>query len=98
MRTYKTQLVRAANVIDQHVTKTACSATIDTTLHMASCIPQENPNHVIVWRDPYHKRQEMNTLRIHEIQQQWPYTLIPSLHVGGTIQEEFRPTLGIIQL
>ena len=65
---------------------------------MASCIPQENPNHVIVWRDPYHKHQEMNTLRIHEIQQQGPYILIPSLQVGGTIQEEFRPTLGIIEL
>ena len=65
---------------------------------MASCIPQENSNHVIVWKDPYHKHQEMNTLRIHEIQQQGTYIVIPSLHVGGTIQEEFRPTLGIIQL
>ena len=86
VRTYKAQLVVAA-IIEQHLTKTPCSATIDTTLHMGSCIPQENPNHIIVWRDPQHKRQKMNNLGIHEIQQQGPYILIPSLHVGGSIQE-----------
>ena len=62
MKNYKTQLAGAANVIKQHLTKTACSARIDTTLHMGSCIPQENPNNVIVWRDPRHKYQEINTL------------------------------------
>ena len=62
-RTYKAQLVRAASVIEQHLTTTPCSATIDTTLHIGSCIPQENPNHIIVWKNPHHNRQEMNTLR-----------------------------------
>ena len=47
VRTYKAQLVGAA-IIEQHLTKTPCSATIDTTLHMGSCILQENPNHIIV--------------------------------------------------
>ena len=47
MRTYKARLVGAANVIEQHLTKTPCSATIDTTLHMGSCILQENLNHII---------------------------------------------------
>ena len=51
-----------------------------------------------MWRDPHHKRQEMNTIGIPEIQQQGSYILIPSLHVGGVIQEEFGPTRGIIQL
>ena len=82
VRTYKAQLVGAANVIEQHLTTTPCSATIDTTLHMGSCTPQENTNHIIVWRDPHCNRQEMNTLGIHDIQQQGPYVLIPSLHVG----------------
>ena len=98
MQTYKAQLVGAANVIEQHLTTTPCSATIDTTLHMGSCIPQENPNHIIVWRDLHHNRQEMNTLGIHDIQQQRPYILIPSLHIGGAIQEEFGSTRGIFQL
>ena len=61
-------------------------------------IPQENPNHIIVWRDPHHKRQEMNTLGIHEIKKQGSYILILSLHVGGVNQEEFGPTKGIFQL
>ena len=49
-----------------------------------------------MWRDP-RKRQGMNTLVIHEIQQQGPYILIPSLHVGGA-NSEFRLTRGIIPL
>ena len=85
-----------ANVIEQYLTKTPCFATIDTTLHMGLGIPQENPNHIIAWRDPHHQLQGMNTLRIHEIQQQRPY--IPSLHVGGAIQEEFGLAKRIIQL
>ena len=81
MRTYKAELVEAANVIGQHLTNTPCSATIDTTLNIGSCIPQENPNHIIVWRNPHHKRQEMNILGIHESKQRGcifsypPYTL-----------------------
>ena len=98
VRTYKAQLVGAANVIEQHLTTTPCSATIDATLNIGSCIHQENPKHIIVWREPHHKRQEMNTLGIHEIKQQGPYILIPSLHVGGAIQDEFGPTTGNFQL
>ena len=48
VRTYKAQLVGAANIIEQHLTNTSCSATIDTTFNMDSYIPQENPNHIIV--------------------------------------------------
>ena len=98
VRTYKAQLVGAANVIEQHLTTTPCSATIDATLNIGSCIHQENPKHIIVWREPHHKCQEMNTLGIHEIKQQGPYIFIPSLHVGGAIQDEFGPTTGNFQL
>ena len=96
--TYKSQLVGAANVIEQHLTNTPCSAAIETTLNMSSCIPQENPKHIIVWKDPQHNRQEMNTLGVHEIKQQGTYILIRSLHVGGAIQQEFGRTRGIVQL
>ena len=53
VRTYKAQLIKAANVIEQHLTlsNTPCSAAIDTTLNMGLCIPHENPNHIIVWTD-----------------------------------------------
>ena len=98
MRTYKAELVEEANVIGQHLTNTPCSATIDTTLNIGSCIPQENPNLIIVWRNHHHKRQEMNTLGIHESKQQGLYILMPSLHVGGAIQKKFGPTRGIFQL
>ena len=98
VQTCKAQLVGAANVIEQHLTNTSCSFTIDTTLNMGSSIPQENPNHIILWRDPHYKQEEMNTLRIHKIKQQGPYILIPFLYVGGAIQEEFGPTRGIFQL
>ena len=40
----------------------------------------------------------MNTLGVKEIKQQGSYILIPSLHVGGAIQQEFGPTSGIVQL
>ena len=40
----------------------------------------------------------MNTLGIHNIQQQGAYIFIPSLHVRGAIQEEFEPTKGNFQL
>ena len=98
MQTYKAQLVGAANVIEQHLTSTPCSATIDITLRMGSCIPQENLNHIIVCRDPHHNRQEMNTLGIQDTQQQGLYILMASSYVGGAIQEEFGPTRGIFQL
>ena len=71
---------------------------IDTTLNMGSCIPQEPPKHIILWKDPQHNRQEMNTLGVHEIKQQGTYILIPSLHVGGAIRQEFGPTRDIIHL
>ena len=51
-----------------------------------------------MWKDPHHKRQEMNTLAIREIKQQGSYILIPSLNVDGAIQEELGPTRGIFQL
>ena len=98
LRTYKAQLVGAANVIEQHLTNTPCSAAIDTTLNIGLCIPQENPKHIIVWKDPQHNRQEMNTLGVNEIKQQVTYILIPLLHVGGATQQEFGPTRGIVQL
>ena len=81
MRTCNAQLVGAANVIGQHLTNTPCSATIDTTLNIGSCILQETSNHIIVRGNPHHKRQEMNTLGIHESKQRGcifsypPYTL-----------------------
>ena len=93
---YKAQLVGEANVIEQYLTNTPCSVTIDTTLNMGSCIPQENPKHIILWRDPQHNRWEMNTLGVHEIKQQGTYIVIPSLNVGGAIQEEFIPTRSIV--
>ena len=42
-RTYKAQLVGAANVIEQHLSNTPYSAAIDTTLNMDSCIPPRKP-------------------------------------------------------
>ena len=47
VQTYNAQLVGAATVIEQHLTKTPCPATMDTNLYMGLCIPQENPSHLI---------------------------------------------------
>ena len=98
VRTYKAQIVGANNVIEKHLINNPCSAAIDTTLNMGSCIPQEPPKHIILWKDPQHHRQEMNILGVHKIKQQGTYILIPTLHVGGAIQQEFRLTRGIVQL
>ena len=98
VRTYKAQLFGAAKVIEQHLTNTPCSAAINTTLNMGSCVPRENLKHIIVWWDPQHNLQEMNTLGVHEIKQQGTYILTPSLHVGGAIQQESGSTRGIVQL
>ena len=65
VRTYKAQLVGATNIIEQNLTNTPCSATIDNTTidnnaaidNMGSHIPQGSRNHIIVWRDPHHKHQ-----------------------------------------
>ena len=53
VRTYKAQLIEAANVIEQHLTlsNTPYPAELDSTLNMGSWIPHENPNHIIVWTD-----------------------------------------------
>ena len=48
MQTYKAELVGAAAVIDEHLTKTPCPATIDTNRYLVLYIPQENPSHIIV--------------------------------------------------
>ena len=98
VQTCKAQLAGAAAVIEEHLTKTPCPATIDTIRYLGLCISQETPSHIIVWRDPHHKRQEMNTLGIHKMQQQESYILIPSLHVGEAIQKKFGPTSRILQL
>ena len=51
-----------------------------------------------MWQDPQHNLQVMDTLGVHEIKQQGTYILIPSLHIGGAIQQEFGLTRGIVQL
>ena len=53
VQTYNAQLVGAATVIEQHLTKTPCPATMDTNLYMGLCIPQENPSHLISQYPPY---------------------------------------------
>ena len=98
VHTYKAQLLGAAKVIEQHLSNTPSSAAINTTLNTGSCIPRENLKHIIVWRDPQHNLQEMNTLGVHEIKQQGTYILTPTLHVGGAIQQESGSTRGIVQL
>lgn len=50
-----------------------------------------------MWTDPHQKRQEMKTLEINKAQGKGPYILIPSLYVGGIVQEEFGVTRGIMQ-
>ena len=47
VQTYKAQLLGAATVIEQLLTKTPCPATMDTNLYMGLCITQENPSHLI---------------------------------------------------
>lgn len=69
VKTYDAQLIGAANIIKQHLTKTLCYAAIDTTLHVGYCILQDYPNH-IAWIDPQHKQHEMNTLGVYENQRQ----------------------------
>ena len=59
-------------------------------------ILQEYPNRIILWTDPHHKWQEINTVNLRNTT--GPYMLIPSLHVVGAIEEEFGPTKGITQL
>ena len=61
VQTYDAQLIGAANIIKQHLTKTPCSAAIDTTLHMGSWFPQEYPNHITLCTDRHQKR-ELGTL------------------------------------
>ena len=87
----------AGNVIEQHLIKTPCSATIDVNLHMGSCISQENPNHIIMWRDPHHKRQEMNSLGIHKMQQKGSYIQYPPYALVGPYKRNSGPR-GVVQL
>ena len=53
---------------------------------MGSCIPQENPKHIIVWKNPQHNHQEMNTLRVIEIKQQGTYITLITCWWGHTTE------------
>ena len=79
VRTYKAQLVGAANVIEQHLTTTSCSATIDTTLHMGSCIPPgKSQPHYCVERPSSQPPGNEYTLYTNRGHTSWypPYTLV----------------------
>ena len=87
--TYEAQVIGRSPTIEQHVTSSKCSSKIDAEIGIGHCIPEENEDQIIVWRDPHHNTTEMKSLGIHLIQQQGPYVLIPTLQAGGSIQREF---------
>ena len=96
VRTYDAQPIGAITII-KHLIKTPCSAA-KNTVEWDPCIPQEYPNHIILWTDPHNQWQEMSTREVCKIQEQETFILIPSLHVVDAISEKPRLIGRTIQL
>ena len=95
---YQAQLIGSDMIIEQHLTTTKCWDILDPVLKIGTCTPHESPMDIIIWEDPHHPPDDMHNLKVHEIQQQGQYVLIPTLHVGGAVQEHYGLDKEILQL
>ena len=93
MKRYPAQVIGKSLTIEQHLTRTRCSSTIDSKLNIGTCTPHSQPKQIIVWENPHHDQTEMHSLGMYEVQRQGDYVLIQDLHAGGAVQEEFGPQL-----
>ena len=103
IQAYHAQLVGDQPQIQQHVTGNECWKTLypkipDHTERYGSCtIKERNMGYkILVWNDPHHDAHEIHSLGEYEYHQSDSYILIPDLHIGGAIQNQYRN--GIIQL
>ena len=53
-----------------------------------SCVPQEEPLSVVVWKNASHDATSFHTIGTYPIQRLGDYVLIPPLKIGGAIQLE----------
>ena len=70
------------NEIHQSLTKTSCQ------YNEFSCVPQEEPLSVVVWKNASHDATSFHTIGTYPIQRVGDYMLIPPLNIGGAIQLE----------
>ena len=82
---FQAQLVGKSSKIEQHLTDTECSSTINQ-LYDAGICNMNRSMKVIVWRNPNHDYNEMQSLGTYQVQRSGEYFLIPSLQAGGAIQ------------
>ena len=87
---FQAQLVGNNSKIEQHLTDTECSLTINQLYDAGICNMNRSMT-VIVWKNPNHNNDEMQSLGTHQVQRSGEYFLIPSLQAGGAIQQ----TIGI---
>ena len=87
---FKAQLIGNATIIEQHLTDSECPSKINQ-LYDAGICNMNRSMKAIVWRNPNHDYNEMQSLGTHQVQRSGEYFLIPSLQVGGAIQQ----TMGI---
>ncbi|MEO0683466.1 MAG: reverse transcriptase domain-containing protein [Cyanobacteria bacterium J06649_11] len=89
IRTYPAQVIGKAKYIEQHITTTKCRSEILEGEKYGSCQMKESPKAALVWNDPHHPAQDFHSLGKHEIKQMDSNILIPSLRIGGSIQNEY---------
>ena len=83
---FQAQLVGTNNKIKQHLTATERASTINQLYHAGICNMNRSMK-VILWRNPNHNYNEMQSLGTYQIQRSGEYFLIASLQAGRAIQQ-----------
>ena len=89
IRTFPAQVIGKEKYIEQHITKTKCPSEIPEGEKYGLCQMKESPKAALVWNDPHHPAQDWHSLGKHEVKQLDSNILIPSLRIGGSIQNEY---------
>ena len=89
IRTFPAQVVGKSKYIEQHLTQTRCPSNIPEGENYASCQMKDSPKAALVWNDPHHPADDWHSLGKHEIKQLDSNIVIPSLRIGGSIQNEY---------
>ena len=89
IRTFPAQVIGKAKYIEQHLTQSRCASEIPKGQTYGSCHMKDAPKGALVWNDPHHPAQDWHSLGKHEVKQMESHILIPSLRIGGSIQNEY---------
>uniref|UniRef100_A0A7M5XFT0 Reverse transcriptase n=1 Tax=Clytia hemisphaerica TaxID=252671 RepID=A0A7M5XFT0_9CNID len=92
IRSFPAQVVGRSKYIEQHLTQTRCPSKIPKGQTYGVCHMKDATKAALVWNDPHHPAQDWHSLGKHEINQMEDNIVIPSLRIGGSIQNTYGET------